>query len=94
LYWRARSKPQGDYLTIVQLRDSNGQVAFEQSQRPANGSYPTTEWEAGEVLLDWHDIILPTDLAEGTYQLYVVLRDAADRRSGGEATLAQVTINR
>jgi hypothetical protein len=35
LYWCARGKPQGDYVVTVQLRDVRGQVALDQTARPA-----------------------------------------------------------
>jgi len=65
LYWRARSKPQGDYVVVIQLQDAEGSVIAE-SGRPAKGTYPTLEWHAGEVLLDWHDIVIPTYTPTGT----------------------------
>ncbi len=94
IYWRARGKPQGDYLVAVQLRDATGRVAFEHASRPANGAYPTTEWDAGEVLLDWHDFILPSDLAVGTYQIAVALRDADLGKTLGDVNIAPITVGR
>jgi uncharacterized membrane protein len=93
LYWRAHTKPRGDYLVAVQLRDANGRVAFEQRARPAQGTYATNEWNAGEVLLDWHDFDLPRELVPGDYQIFVVLRDAATQIPG-EATITTITIVR
>ncbi len=46
-------------------------------RRPANGTYPTTDWNSGEVLLDWHDWILPSSTAQGRYRLVVTLTDPA-----------------
>jgi uncharacterized membrane protein len=94
LYWRARAKPAGDYVVAVQLRDAMGQTAFEQTARPANGTYPTTEWNAGEVLLDWHDFVLPRSLAVGEYQIYAVLRDNAGTRVLGEVRIARLSVVR
>ncbi len=91
LYWRARGKPQGDYVVAVQLRDAAGHVAFEHASRPANGTYPTTAWDAGEVLLDWHDFTLPNDLAAGEYAIYVLLRDA-DNSTLGEVRLITISV--
>lgn len=93
LYWRAQTKPRGDYLIAVQLRDANGRIAFEQRNRPAQGTYATNEWNAGEVLLDWHDFDLPRDLAPGDYQIVVVLRDAATQIPG-EAKITTINIVR
>ncbi len=77
LYWRAREKPRGDYVVAVQVRDASGRVAFEHAARPANGAYPTPLWAAGEVLLDWHDFVLPHNLAPGEYRIAIVLREAS-----------------
>jgi len=93
-FWRAREKPQGDYVVAVQLRDATGRVVFEQASRPAEGAYPTTEWDTGEVLLDWHDFNLPSDIVPGEYQIFAVLRDLADNRVLGQATVSALTINR
>ncbi len=92
LYWRAREKPRGDYLVAVQVRDAAGRVAFEHSARPAADTYPTTQWDAGEVLLDWHDFYLPSDLARGEYKIYVALTDAATRATVGEAALSKIQV--
>ncbi|MBM3129881.1 MAG: DUF2079 domain-containing protein [Chloroflexi bacterium] len=92
LYWRAREKPRGDYVVAVQLRDVRGRVAFEQTARPANNTYPTTEWDAGEVLLDWHDFDLPRDVASGEYQIFAVLRDAATGTHVGETLISPISV--
>ncbi len=92
LYWRARAQPRGDYAVAVQLRDSSGHVAFEQVERPAQGTYPTRNWETGEVLLDWHDFNLPKDIAPGEYEIAVALRDTADQRVIGQTTLRPISI--
>ncbi|MDE3091181.1 MAG: hypothetical protein KGJ80_17565, partial [Chloroflexota bacterium] len=92
LYWRAREKPRDDYAVSVQLRDAEGRVAFEQTERPAAGSYPTTLWSAGEVLLDWHDLSVPSSLAPGKYNLTVVLLSEKDRRVLGEASIGQMSV--
>ncbi len=75
LYWRARAKPQGDYTVAIQLRDRIGKIAFEHAARPANDAYPTPTWNAGEVLLDWHDFDLPREVAPGEYQIFIALRE-------------------
>jgi hypothetical protein len=92
LYWRARDKPRGNYLVAVQLRDASGRVAFEQKSRPADGTYPTTEWDAGEVLLDWHDLIVPPSLMPGVYTIQVVLSDSKDGGLLGETALTPVSV--
>jgi uncharacterized membrane protein len=90
-YWRAREKPRGDYFVAAQLRDATGRVVAEDRQRPAAGAYPTTQWVEGEVLLDWHDVLLPTTLASGEYVVQVVLSDAGGKILG-ETALAKISV--
>jgi hypothetical protein len=92
LYWRARAKPQGDYEVAVQLRDKQYAVAYEQSSRPADGAYPTTEWDMGEVLLDWHTVSVPKAMLEGDYSIFVVLRDVSTKHVLGEANIASTLV--
>jgi uncharacterized membrane protein len=92
LYWRARAKPRGDYVVAVQLREATGRVAFEHASRPAKGTYPTTQWDAGEVLLDWHDFHLPRDLASGDYQITVVLREIVNGAIRGDALISALSV--
>jgi uncharacterized membrane protein len=92
LYWRARSKPQGDYVVAVQFRNSHGQVAFEHTDRPAKGTYPTTEWSAGEVLLDWHDFSLPKNIAPGIYEIWIALHHSATHAPLGEIRIVSLKV--
>lgn len=92
LYWRARTQPQGDYLVSVQMRDSTGRVAFETLGRPAQNTYPTPNWSAGEVLLDWHDWQIPLTIQAGTYTLRIALIDSSDHKVLGQADLAALTL--
>lgn len=92
LYWRARAKPQGDYIVVVQLRNTNGQNVIEQANRPADDAYSTTLWSEGEVLLDWHDIALPATLERGEYRIVVLLRDAVKRDVLGQVELTAIVI--
>ncbi len=94
LYWRPREKPRGEYSITVQLRDASGKAVAEQTSLPAAGAYPTTKWQAGEILLDWHDVQVPANLAEGVYFLTILMHNAADRTLIGEASIAKVTVER
>lgn len=92
LYWRAREKPRGDYSVVIQLRGADGRSALERASRPAADTYATTQWDAGEVLLDWHDFNIPTDIPIGKYTIVVSMRDAVSGKSMGEATIAMVQV--
>ncbi len=94
VYWRARQKPQTDYSVAVQLRDATEAVLLEHKQHPANGTYPTSLWAEGEVLLDWHDLALPETLPAGEYSIHVVLASSLDGRVEGDAKIGTVNIRR
>lgn len=89
LYWRARAKPRGDYLVTVKLIDPAGHVALSQPSRPAAGAYPTTQWDEGEVLLDWHDLEMSA-LKPGQYTVRVILTDLTGANILGETDLPSV----
>jgi hypothetical protein len=92
LYWRARSKPLGDYSVSLQLRDASGGSVYEHSARPANNTYPTLQWDEGEVLLDWHDFQLPASFNPGTYRVFVVLRDAMTKFEFGQIKISELAV--
>jgi len=92
IYWRARAQPQTNYRVAIQLRDANGRVAVEQQSEPAKGAYPATQWSAGEVLLDWHDWSLPTNLEKGDYKIYLVLRDGVSGSALESMMLTTVSV--
>jgi len=90
LYWQAMERVRGDYLVAVELRDEAGDVWAEQADRPVDGTYPTTQWEAGEVLRDWHDLRVPATTAQGTYQVYVQVSEGG--AVVGELSLGEVEV--
>jgi len=94
VYWRARLKPKNNYDVAIQLRDSTGRIAIEQTQEPAAGAYPTLLWQPGEILLDWHDLALPTDLRPDQYTLTVVVRDRTNRAILGQVDIGQIQIKK
>ena len=74
LYWQARSAPTGDAAVRVRLLDATGYVWLEQQNRhPVGGTYPTSRWQAGEVVADAYALDLPATLGAGVYRLQAAL---------------------
>jgi hypothetical protein len=94
LYWRARAQPKADYQIALQLRDKTGRISVDQTQQPAAGAYPTLRWQAGEILLDWHDLELPADMAAGTYDITVVLQETSTRAQIGQANIGKLQVKK
>ncbi len=94
IYWRAREKPRGDYLIAVQLRDAADRIVVAAGSPPARGTYPTSRWNIGEVLLDWHAFDLPSDVRSGEYKIFVALFDSASQKVLAETFIATISIAR
>jgi len=54
---------------LVHLIDSNNAIATQADGAPANGTRPTSQWRAGDIIIDSHVIALPADLPPGEYSL-------------------------
>jgi 4-amino-4-deoxy-L-arabinose transferase-like glycosyltransferase len=98
LYWQAKASPDREYTTFLHLRDSAGQNVTQKDSPPAGGLYPTTLWDAGEIIVDV--ITLPvSNVPPGDYGLVVGLYDyntgarlAVDGDPGGELKLQEVVL--
>jgi hypothetical protein len=56
LYWQALQATTQPYTINVRLVDGNGAVLAEQESQPAAGKISTTEWQAGEIVTDLHEM--------------------------------------
>jgi hypothetical protein len=76
LYWRVLTPMETSYTVFTHLLDANGQLWAQKDNPPVRGSYPTTEWRVGEMVVDKYDIVIPLDAPSGHYELEVGLYDA------------------
>jgi hypothetical protein len=81
LTWTVESAPRRDYHVFVHLVDASGQVWATGDDAPRQGAYPTSWWEAGEVILDEYTIPLAADVPPGRYRVQVGWYDAGGRVS-------------
>jgi hypothetical protein len=71
LYWRALT-PGGAWLRVfTHLIGSDGALIGQHDGPPAEGTAPTSEWLAQEVITDQHIIPIPADAPDGGHTLYV-----------------------
>jgi len=74
LYWRADAAPEIDYTTFLHLRNNENENVAQKDSPPANGRYPTSLWDEGEIIVD--EIVLPlADVPAGEYTPVVGLYD-------------------
>ncbi len=58
LYWQAqRSTPQPYQVNLRLVDSSSNTTLAEQTAEPAQGSAPTTAWQAGEIITDRHELV-------------------------------------
>lgn len=79
LVWRALSVPQDDYVMFIHVRDANGEIAAQFDGEPHGGLYPTSTWDAGEIVAEAASIDLH-DLPAGQYTVYIGLYTRAGDR--------------
>ncbi|MGQ9792681.1 MAG: glycosyltransferase family 39 protein [Anaerolineae bacterium] len=74
LYWQAMDAVSLPYKVFVHLVDvPAARTVVQADDLPACGTRPTARWRIGEIVPDRHVLVLPDDLAIGTYILRVGL---------------------
>lgn len=78
LYWQAITPMDADYTTFVHVLDSEGVLVAQADGQPQAGAYPTSVWEAGEIVVDEKAVILtgerPLHVVAGVYLLETGIR--------------------
>jgi hypothetical protein len=80
LYWRCDARLPADYTTFVHVRRGDGKSATPVAQMdrpPAEGAYPTSLWDPGEVIRDVVRIPMPAQVPPGDYEIVVGLYEFA-----------------
>jgi hypothetical protein len=74
LVWQALKQPAEDYTVFVHLLGMDGVCCLWQADsQPLQGSYPTSGWLPGEVVVDSYDIAIPPGAQPGAYPLEIGL---------------------
>jgi hypothetical protein len=58
-FWRVLRDPPADYTMFLHLVDDTGRIVAGRDASPLLGSRPTSQWQAGELLTDFHPLGLP-----------------------------------
>lgn len=84
LTWRSTADALPDLRPSLRL-EQNGEVLAENSDAPANGRYPTDNWQRGEIVHEVRDVRIPAGI-EGPAQLAIVI-------DGRVVNIGEVTIS-
>jgi hypothetical protein len=71
LAWRSLGTMSEDYTLFVQLLGVDGRLHGQVDTWPAQGSYPTSQWPAGETLREVYRVPLNADAPPGSYRVLV-----------------------
>ena len=102
VYWQALASIPTSYQVFTHLESENGLVA-QADGVPVCWTYPTSEWQPGQIIADQHAIPLTPEVAPGSYRLDIGLYlpdtferldvlDEAGNPAGTHITLQMVEI--
>jgi 4-amino-4-deoxy-L-arabinose transferase-like glycosyltransferase len=95
LYWRALRRADRDYTAFVHVRGSAGENLTQADGPPQSGTYPTSYWDADEVVIDDRMIEIPAHVAAGQYSIVVGLYDPQDNTRlliNGDPALTEIKL--
>lgn len=71
LRWQALANMTEDYTVFLQVLNDQDQIVGQVDAWPRQGTYPTSQWQPGEIIVDPYEIQLAGDLPPGGYRLQV-----------------------
>jgi hypothetical protein len=77
LYWRTEAKLTHSFKVFVHLLNTQGQPVAQDDSVPVLWTYSTDEWKPGEVVIDFHELLISASVPPGEYTLQVGLYDEA-----------------
>jgi len=101
LTWRADRAAPTDYTVFVHLLAPDGRILSQIDRTPGLSQYATSQWQAGEVVVDPYRLDVPPDTPPGRYQVAVgwytpagraEARDAAGQRLAEDRILLDVDV--
>lgn len=78
LFWHATQTLDTRYKVFVHLYAADGALIAQHDSEPANFTHPTDTWEAGEIVIDLHGLLIPLDVPSGDYRLAVGVYGSED----------------
>jgi hypothetical protein len=101
LAWRALEEMDESYTVFAHLLAPDGSMTGQHDALPAGGTHPTDLWLAGEVVVDVHEIAIPTGAVAGAHRLEAGMylaesgeRLAVDGGPGDAVVLQTVSVHR
>lgn len=71
LFWQCLAEMEQSYTVFTHLTDDKGTLWGQKDNPPVDGCYPTTKWQAGEIVRDQYDLLISPDAPGGDYKIEV-----------------------
>jgi len=71
LFWECLAEMKQSYTVFTHLTDDKGTLWGQKDNPPVDGFYPTTKWQAGEIVWDQYDLLISPDAPVGDYKIKV-----------------------
>ena len=79
LYWQSIAPTEKDFTVFAHLLDASGTIIAQSDAMPGRGAYPTSIWDAGEIVKDTHALALSAN-ARAPFSLVIGMYDAEQKR--------------
>ncbi len=76
LYWQSLAPLDTNYVISLRLIDNQGQTILSQDTQPSGGQAPTSNWQPGEVIHDFHSLRYEKLTMSEQYRLELILINA------------------
>ena len=77
LYWQDIVKTDKSYTAFVHILDSSNQVVAQKDAEPFDGNYPTSIWDAQEIIKEQYALSIPAD-ARGPFSIEIGMYSKPD----------------
>ncbi len=71
LFWRALGPLPADYTTFVHLLDAAGNSVGQQDKPPLGGTYPTSRWRPGDMIIDRFEPVIEAGTIPGSFSIWI-----------------------
>jgi 4-amino-4-deoxy-L-arabinose transferase-like glycosyltransferase len=73
LYWHTDAVLSDRYKVFVHVLDQSGNIVAQTDREPGGGLVPTNIWKANDVVIDRYGVLIPANVAAGTYSIEIGL---------------------
>jgi hypothetical protein len=98
LVWVGIAPTPEDFTVFVHLRNAANETIAQSDGQPIAGSFPTSQWQRGDVVYDRRSLDLPAKTPPGTYHLIAglyrreTLKRLEAQTAGGRAEADEVKV--